>query len=83
MFYYKDDLGEEFKSKFKGELKGRAYFRAVYFKFIKYSRDDNSPDKNKYYSIMRNKRKLKSLDYLEKCLDYCFKRLDFNKKCLD
>ena len=53
LFYYKDDLGKEFKSKFTGELKGRAYFIAVYFKFIKYSRDDNSPDKNKYYSIMR------------------------------
>ncbi|MCM2535202.1 putative phage abortive infection protein [Neobacillus pocheonensis] len=51
MFYYKDDL--DFKGRFQGDLKGRAYFRAVYFKFIKYYHEDQSPDKNKYYSIMR------------------------------
>ncbi|MGN7241052.1 putative phage abortive infection protein [Priestia megaterium] len=36
-----------------GNLKGRAYFREIYQKFIDYYNEDDSLDRNKYYLIMR------------------------------
>ncbi|MGG0747275.1 putative phage abortive infection protein [Priestia megaterium] len=35
------------------EVKGRSYFREVYQKFVTYFNEDESPNKNKYFSIMR------------------------------
>ncbi|MEB4870194.1 putative phage abortive infection protein [Priestia megaterium] len=35
------------------EIKGRSYFREVYQKFVTYFNEDDSPNKNKYFSIMR------------------------------
>lgn len=54
LVYYKiEDLDNSLKERLNNEYRGRAYFRAIYFKLIQYYRQEKAPDKNKYYTIIR------------------------------